>query len=718
MLFPSPSQLTSTAETGPGVIGGTAITRELQIDEAQLRILQDRVTSNQSLLPDLALPALDPALNGTVNVLLSDSSVTDSDNFRITGVIEGDPLSSALIVLRNGYLNFVLRTRQGSITGVWKDEHTYQVKSVLSSSGYRERPPTMFQQDLPKTAVTNSIGNSPPPDSGEVVDLLVVHTADAATRAGGVTLLEQNLALAVDDMNVGLTDSDIDLEIRLTATEQITYQETNNTQLDLDRLISTTDGIMDEVHALRDSHKADLVMLVIGDGDFFCGRAVFGYYTSGGVLNLNPAFGFSVLAEYCVQTTIFAHELGHNFGAEHERASNNSGGIFSYSHGFTSPSESWHTIMSNGCNSNCASINRWSNPSQLFNNEALGIPIGTTGEADNATSIAMTKTSVANFRQSNTQTTVLCNGLSVTVDLNTGGVPTTGDDVILGTSGADVIVALGGNDTICSQEGDDIINAGPGNDWVDAGAGDDRVFGLGGADIINGGIGADEIVSGAGEDLINGDDGNDVLNGGPDDDIVNGGSGDDDIFGQGGNDILNGENGNDFILGVDGADEIKGGHGNDILNGGSGNDIVNGGGGADTMYGLGGNDTLNGGFGGDSIFGQLGDDTIVGGGGDDQLFGNEGDDVISVISGINVINGGPGNDTLTGGSGDDQIFGDGDVLQAGNDIIDGRAGADLLIGFAGNDTITSDDGTADTVNGGPGVDLCTADNADTVFNCP
>ena len=312
-----------------------------------------------------------------------------------------------------------------------------------------------------------------------------------------------------------------------------------------------------------------------------------------------------------------------------------------------------------------------------------------------------------------------CNGKAVTVDIAAGQSPTSGSDVIMGTMGADLIVALGGNDTICGLEGDDTINAGTGDDWVDAGEGNDQVFGLDGADVMYGGAGADEIISGNGDDVIHGDDGNDTLNGGPGNDLVYGGAGDDDLFGQGGNDLLYGGEGDDFATGVGGVDTLEGGDGNDVLNGGPGNDTINGDAGDDIVFGFTGDDLLDGGSGNDQVFGQAGADTIKGGGGNDALFGNQDDDVITAMSGANTINGGSGNDTITGGSDDDNIFGDGNLLQAGNDVIDGGFGSDLILGFAGTDTIMAIDGVADTVNGGPGVDNCATDaGVDTMFNCP
>ena len=311
-----------------------------------------------------------------------------------------------------------------------------------------------------------------------------------------------------------------------------------------------------------------------------------------------------------------------------------------------------------------------------------------------------------------------CNGLPVTVQIGLGQNPTGGNDVILGTAGPDVIVASTGDDTICGLGGDDTINGGPGNDWVDAGAGDDSVFGLDGADTVFGRSGDDVVIGGNGNDSLNGEAGTDRLNGGLGNDQLVGGADRDFLFAQAGNDNVQGGAGDDLILGVDGIDTINGGAGDDTINAGPGTDTVNGGDGDDTILGLGGSDTLNGNGGNDNIFGGVGSDNINGGVGDDQLLGNENNDTITDPSGTNTINGGFGDDDLTGGTGIDRIFGDADNTQNGDDFIDGGLGADQLNGFAGQDTIIANDGVADTVNGGPDVDVCTTDGIDTVFNCP
>ena len=82
--------------------------------------------------------------------------------------------------------------------------------------------------------------------------------------------------------------------------------------------------------------------------------------------------------------------------------------------------------------------------------------------------------------------------------------------------------------------------------------------------------------------------------------------------------------------------------------------------------------------------------TILGTINDDHLVGTSGNDVICGLGGNDLISGGGGNDTLIGG--------------AGNDQLNGGAGHDTLLGGAGNDWLNSKDGTADVVNGGPGID--------------
>jgi len=159
-----------------------------------------------------------------------------------------------------------------------------------------------------------------------------------------------------------------------------------------------------------------------------------------------------------------------------------------------------------------------------------------------------------------------CNGEPVTVDLNIGQAPTSGDDVILGTAGDDVIRGRGGDDTICGMGGDDFILGNSGDDWIDGGEGVDN---------IRGGAGNDVIYSGPGATVnstfrVSGGNGNDTIYGGLHADDLRGGRGDDTIYGEGGNDQLRGARGDDMLLGGSGDDFLSGGGDVDSCDGGSG----------------------------------------------------------------------------------------------------------------------------------------------------
>lgn len=101
---------------------------------------------------------------------------------------------------------------------------------------------------------------------------------------------------------------------RLVHTAQVNYAETGQMATDLERLQNPSDGYMDGVHALRDTHGADLVQLWIEDDSqaevpgfgtiSVCGIAY------AGIPDINEAYGFSVKRRPCEALTM-AHELGH-----------------------------------------------------------------------------------------------------------------------------------------------------------------------------------------------------------------------------------------------------------------------------------------------------------------------------------------------------------------------------------------------------------------------
>ncbi len=218
---------------------------------------------------------------------------------------------------------------------------------------------------------------------------------------------------------------------------------------------------------------------------------------------------------------------------------------------------------------------------------------------------------------------------------------------------------------------------------------------------LTGGVGADtfNIRSFGGIAVIDGDDGNDTYNVG----LVGSGAGSVTIADSAGADklVVTGTSKADDITADDTGLELATGEtiafdGAELeavtINTGLGNDSVgisgfqattlirvNGGGGNDALdaTGLLGKATLNGGFGADSLTGGDGADLLLGGFGDDAL------------------DGGAGGDRLDGGYGNDELV--------------GGAGMDTLLGGAGNDMIDAQDGEADLIDGGLGVNYSLVD---------
>ena len=268
------------------------------------------------------------------------------------------------------------------------------------------------------------------------------------------------------------------------------------------------------------------------------------------------------------------------------------------------------------------------------------------------------------------------------------GLPTSGDDILVGTINDDFIAAMNGDDHVSGLAGDDTLVGGLGDDTLLGGAGNDRLLGDGGNNVFNAGSnvfdgGADfdtviysHAITNVIINLQNGQHARAAVN----DSFVNiegfvgtdlGDSfvldqADNRIIGRGGDDFIDGWTGNDTLVGGAGRDFLHGNYGFDIASYVTSPQAVNIG-----MIGVG--------QGGDAegdvlswiegIIGSTHNDTISGSAGFERLVGHDGNDSISGLGNDDKLLGGNGNDTLDAGS--------------GRDILRGGDGADRLI--AGTD---------------------------------
>ena len=296
-------------------------------------------------------------------------------------------------VLMNGELTATVTvgTEQYAIESIGNGLHAV---TRIDQNGF----PPEHTADNPSGALTSSmnsaVGAIRAARAGEIgisalttINVMVVYTASAASAAGNIS---SKIQLAVDETNQSYVNSGVSINFNKVYVGQVSYSESGRSfSQHVSALRSTTDGIMDNVHTLRNTYAADLVMLVVNDTEA-CGQAA--------TINATASYAFAAADQSCITGYYsFGHELGHLQGARHDRYVDGSTSPYAYGHGFIPSTKTWRTIMAYGNNcGNCKRIQWWSSPLKTY--PATGQVMGTTAYEDNARVLNLTKGTVAGFR--------------------------------------------------------------------------------------------------------------------------------------------------------------------------------------------------------------------------------------------------------------------------------------------------------------------------------
>lgn len=248
--------------------------------------------------------------------------------------------------------------------------------------------PVAYDTGGENTATSGTSGDG----NGSVVDVMVAYTP-AVLAIYGVDGIQAMIIQAVAETNQAYANSGMSTRLNLVHTVLTDYTTSGSMLTDLGRLRNTSDGYMDELHALRDQFGADLVNLIDKQSGY-CGLA----YRMTGLSPFFSSSAFSVVNHSCATGYYsFGHELGHNQGLHHDQeTAAGSSSVFPYAYGYQEPFGDFRTIMAYNCPGGCVRINHFSNPNILFK----GVPTGDPDYSDNARAIDNTASVVASFRQS------------------------------------------------------------------------------------------------------------------------------------------------------------------------------------------------------------------------------------------------------------------------------------------------------------------------------
>ena len=217
-----------------------------------------------------------------------------------------------------------------------------------------------------------------------VIDVIIAYTRKAA--ANYTDIKNELMDLSIEEANESFRMSGLgNIKLRLVHAYQTSYVEEGAHFDHVWRFADKGDGYMEEIHALRDRHRADVAVLIVDDPQG-CGLATRVY--------ADAEEAFAVVHHDCAALTYsVAHEIGHLIGARHEPTMDKVRTPFPYGHGYVNGTK-WRDIMSykESCDG-CPRVPVWSNPKVLIKGEPAGTP-----QQDNARVISEQAARVAGFR--------------------------------------------------------------------------------------------------------------------------------------------------------------------------------------------------------------------------------------------------------------------------------------------------------------------------------
>ena len=391
---------------------GVARSRIVDINTAVLTQIQADLRNSPGVAQQIGIEFF-PDRSFVVQVTRVEAIGNGSVSF--TGTVAGLPFITATII-QNG--NAVAanvaafgRVYQIRFRGAAGHEVSEFDPSDLNDHG-DVPPPEINAVPIPKRAALQDALL----DDGSTIDVMVVWTPASRTIQGGVAAMQTLVALGISETNTAYANSGVIQRLRLVYSGEVNHIE-GAISPDLGLLAGNGDGVLDQVHAIRDAVGADYVSLWGEYGNQACGI---------GFLMATESSGFATNAFNVVNTPCatgnysFGHELGHNMGLRHDpfidpAATTIDTVSVAYAHGYVDIPNRMRTIMAynDQCQTPTQPVSFTCTRMQRFANVGLNMtspfnavvaPSGLNPNSNDFLALNGTRDTTANFRQSVDQT--------------------------------------------------------------------------------------------------------------------------------------------------------------------------------------------------------------------------------------------------------------------------------------------------------------------------
>lgn len=313
-----------------------------------------------------------------------------------SGIVDGDENSSVIVSVKDRAMSGTLWTSSRRFAIEPGENGTHEALE-LDTHAFPDESEPPRPLTASRTITSNALVTAT--DTADFFDILVVYTDDLRASLGSTAAAQTAASNAIAAMNTAYANSGVLPRARLVGTAEVTYAENGDLYAALLAVRNTSDGLLDEVPPLRTQVGADAVSMLVLNGGGSCGI---------GFVMTSPSSSFAqhaynVVANSCATGNLsFAHELGHNFGLEHDRfVSPNGDPAYSYGFGYVDTEDQFRDVMAyaNGCNG-CPRVQYFSTPDRTYLSRPLGVNYLLSNSADNVRALNNAASVIANWRQS------------------------------------------------------------------------------------------------------------------------------------------------------------------------------------------------------------------------------------------------------------------------------------------------------------------------------